>query len=69
MAHAHGLEIVAGVRRSVIGEELQDRIVSDYRSGRRSNPLMESIANALDEAQIEALAAYFASLKIGEPDP
>jgi cytochrome c553 len=37
----------------------------DYRTGRRSNPVMENVARSLDNAQIEALAAYFASLKDG----
>ena len=33
-----------------------------YQSGARSNPVMVSVANSLDEKQLAALAAYFASL-------
>jgi cytochrome c len=32
-----------------------------YRSGRRANPAMESVARSLDDDQIAALAAYFAT--------
>jgi cytochrome c553 len=30
-----------------------------YRSGSRTNPVMQSVARSLDDAAIEALAAYF----------
>ena len=40
----------------------------DYRTGRRSNPVMQNVARSLDDAQIDALAAYFASLKNGGSD-
>ncbi len=30
-----------------------------YRAGARANPVMQSVARALDDAEIEALAAYF----------
>jgi cytochrome c len=33
-----------------------------YQSGARTNPAMVSVANSLNEKQLEALAAYFASL-------
>lgn len=33
-----------------------------YQTGARSNPVMVSVATSLDEKQIDALAAYFASL-------
>jgi cytochrome c len=39
----------------------------DYRAGRRLNPVMQNVARALDDEQIAALAAYFASLKNGGP--
>jgi cytochrome c len=39
----------------------------DYRAGRRINPVMQNVARSLDDAQIEALAAYFGSLKDGGP--
>lgn len=38
-----------------------------YRSGRRLNPAMENVARSLDDQQIEALAAYFASLRKERP--
>jgi cytochrome c len=38
----------------------------DFRAGRRANPLMQNVARSLDDEQIEALAAYFASLKDGD---
>jgi cytochrome c len=39
----------------------------DYRAGRRTNPVMQNVARSLNDEQIEALAAYFASLKDGGP--
>jgi cytochrome c553 len=33
-----------------------------YRSGARTNPVMMSVAQSLDDAQVKALAAYYASL-------
>jgi len=33
-----------------------------YQSGARTNPVMVSVANSLDDRQLEALATYFASL-------
>lgn len=35
----------------------------DYRARRRPNPVMQNVARSLDDQQIEALAAYFASLR------
>lgn len=40
----------------------------DYRAGRRSNPVMQNVARSLNDTQIDALAAYFTSLKDGEPE-
>lgn len=34
----------------------------DYRAGRRANAVMQNVARSLDDEQVEALAAYFASL-------
>lgn len=39
----------------------------DYRTGRRQNPVMQSVARSLDDEQIAALATYFASIKDGGP--
>jgi cytochrome c553 len=33
-----------------------------YRNNQRHNPVMQSVARSLDEEQMRALAAYFASL-------
>ena len=33
-----------------------------YQAGKRTNPVMVSVANSLNEEQLNALAAYFASL-------
>jgi cytochrome c len=33
-----------------------------YRAGSRTNPVMQSVARSLDDAAIEALAAYFSGL-------
>lgn len=33
-----------------------------YKEGTRDNPAMKSVAESLDEQQIEALSAYFATL-------
>jgi cytochrome c553 len=38
-----------------------------YRAGRRINPVMKNVARSLDDRQIEALAAYFASLRKEKP--
>jgi cytochrome c553 len=37
-------------------------LLSDYRDGRKTNPVMVSVAKSLDARQTEALAAYFAAL-------
>ena len=41
--------------------ELTD-LLHAFREGRRTNPVMVSVAKSLDEQQIAALAAFFASL-------
>jgi cytochrome c553 len=38
-------------------------IMDEYRSKRRSNPVMQTIAGKFSSEEIEALAAYFGSLK------
>ena len=40
--------------------------MKEYKTGRRDNPAMVSVANALTDEEIEALAAYYAALR-GEP--
>jgi cytochrome c553 len=36
--------------------------VKFYQDGKRKNPVMVSVANSLNEKQLDALAAYFGSL-------
>jgi cytochrome c len=54
---------------SIIGWQADLFIVTlkFYRSGTRTNPVMVSVANSLDEKQLEALATYFGSLP--KPSP
>jgi len=37
-------------------------LLQDFRAGRKTNPVMVSVAKSLDAQQTAALAAYFASL-------
>jgi cytochrome c553 len=39
------------------------RALSDYKNGRRTNPIMKGFAAALSKKDIEDLAAWFASQK------
>jgi cytochrome c553 len=39
------------------------QIMDEYRSKRRSNPVMQTIAGKFSNEEIAALAAYFGSLK------
>ncbi|MBL8309808.1 MAG: cytochrome c [Burkholderiales bacterium] len=47
---------LAGQHRSYLAKALRD-----YKSGERNNPIMGGFAKALSKADIENLAAYFAS--------
>lgn len=38
------------------------RTLEFYRTGQRTNPVMVSVAKSLDETQVRALAAYYASV-------
>jgi cytochrome c553 len=38
-------------------------ILNEYRTRKRTNPVMQNIAGKLSEEEIAALAAYFGSLK------
>jgi cytochrome c len=38
------------------------RLLQDFRDGRKTNPVMVSVAKSLDAEQMAALAAYFAAL-------
>lgn len=37
-------------------------LLEDFRAGRKSNPVMVSVAKSLDDKEITALAAYFSAL-------
>ena len=37
-------------------------LLEDFRAGRKTNPVMVSVAKSLDDEQMAALAAYFAAL-------
>jgi len=37
-------------------------LLQDFRSGRKTNPVMVSVAKSLDDRQTAALAAYFSAL-------
>ncbi len=52
-----GIPIIAGKPATELSELLRS-----FREGRRTNPVMVSVAKSLDERQIAALAAYFSSL-------
>jgi len=38
-------------------------VMKEYKNGHRTNPAMVSVANSLNDEEIEALAAYYASLR------
>jgi len=52
-----GIPIIAGKPAAEVSQ-----LLHAFREGRRTNPVMVSVAKSLDERQIAALAAYFASL-------
>ncbi|GAB4258579.1 MAG: hypothetical protein Kow0065_08350 [Methylomicrobium sp.] len=39
------------------------KAMQDYQSGKRNNPVMQSMVNGLSEEELENIAAYFAGLK------
>jgi cytochrome c553 len=44
-------------------EAEQVQALEDYKSGKRANPIMKSMAASLSDKDIEDLAAYYSSLK------
>ncbi len=46
-----------------LGAEKIVAALKDYKSGKRANPVMKTFASKLSDADMENLAAYFASLK------
>lgn len=57
---AAGFPRLSGLPRDYVVKQL-----SDFRAGRRKNPVMEPIAKALDDAASAAVADYYAGLKVG----
>jgi len=53
---------LAGLPADVVYKQLDD-----YRTGKRQNPIMQSMAAALSDQQIADLAAHFAALPAGQP--
>ena len=52
-----GIPSIVGVPADTLAETLRF-----YQTGARTNPVMVSVATSLNEKQVAALAAYFASL-------
>ncbi len=67
----HRLDGPPGAIPSITGRpkaEFIDLLMS-YREERRTNPVMVSVAQSLDEEQMAALAAYFGSLPGSDAAP
>ena len=45
------------------------RTLRFYQQGARANPVMVSVAKSLDDEQLKALAAYWATVPKGKPRP
>jgi cytochrome c553 len=56
---AAGFPRLAGLDAGYIEQQLQN-----FRSGKRSNPIMQSIAKSLSKKEIPLLAAYYAAMPI-----
>jgi cytochrome c553 len=67
----HRSDAGAGAIPSLAGRKEAEIIalLQDFRYGRKTNPVMVSVANSLDEKETEALAAYFASLPASASAP
>ena len=61
----HRASVDQGAIPAIVGLPTRDFVnaLRDYRAGRRANAVMQNVARSLDDQQIEALAAYFASLR------
>lgn len=67
----HRLEASSGAIPSITGRPTQEfiELLLSYREGRRTNAVMVSVAQSLDDKQMAALAAYFGSLPSAETLP
>lgn len=61
---AAGFPRLAGLNEAYIAHQLQD-----FRSGKRNNPLMQPIAKALSDTEIQQVAAYYAAMPIPAAAP
>jgi len=61
---AAGFPRLAGLNEAYIARQLQD-----FRSGKRSNPLMQPVAKALSDTEVQLIAAYYAALPIPATTP
>ena len=52
---------LAGQKEQYLGKQLQD-----FKAGRRTDPTMTAMVAALSDADMQDLAAYFASLPTGK---
>ncbi|MCG5236400.1 c-type cytochrome [Xanthobacter oligotrophicus] len=57
-AASGGVPAIAGLPQAAFVAAMED-----YRSGARPSPLMHALASGLSDAEIAALAAYFADVK------
>ena len=67
-AACHGVDGARPVapENPILGGQYEDYIVkalSDYKSGKRANPIMKAFADPLSKKEIEDLAAWFSSRK------
>jgi len=67
----HRPDAGAGAIPSLAGRPAAEifALLEDFRAGRKTNPVMVSVARSLDEQQTAALAAYFAAVPKSAPAP
>ena len=61
---AAGFPRLAGLNAAYIAHQLHD-----FRSGKRNNPLMQPIAKALSDTEIQQVAAYYAAMPVPAAAP
>lgn len=66
----HRLDGAPSTIPSILGKPQDEfmALLSAYRNGRKTNPVMVSVAKSLDDEQMAALAAYFGSLPASNSD-
>jgi len=64
MCHgANGEGSGSGPALAGMKEDKIEQAMKDFKSGKRTNPTMKTFANQLSSADVENVAAYYASLK------